>query len=70
VPKLLPLALFSREFRSEGEFVRPPRIVQRLLFSALAPLARARGYKAINAEYLGPSGKAAARPVVEESRVR
>jgi hypothetical protein len=53
-----------------GEFIRPPRIVQRILFTALAPLARAPGYKAINPEYLGPTGKAAARPVVEESRAR
>ena len=62
VPRLLPLALFAREFRSEGEFIRPPRLVQRLLFGALAPLARARGYKAINPDYCGPSGKAAAAP--------
>lgn len=61
VPNLLPLALFAREFRREGEFIRPPRIIQRLLFAALAPLARARGYKAINPEYVGPTGKAAAR---------
>jgi hypothetical protein len=62
VPNLLPLALFAREFRPEAEFIRPPRIVQRLLFGALAPLARARGYKAINPDYVGPTGKAAARP--------
>jgi quercetin dioxygenase-like cupin family protein len=61
VPQLLPLALFSREFRREGEFVRPPRPLQHVLFALLAPLARARGYKAINREYLGPGGKAAAR---------
>jgi len=61
VPKLLPLALLANEFRREGQFVRPPRIVQRLLFTALAPLAGARGYKAISREYLGPAGKAAAR---------
>jgi quercetin dioxygenase-like cupin family protein len=60
VPRLLPLALFAREFRREGEFTSPPRAVQRLLFSVLAPLARARGYKAINPAYLGPTGKAAA----------
>jgi hypothetical protein len=48
-------------FRREGEFVRPPRIVQRVLFSALAPLARARGYRAIDPDYLGPTGQAAAR---------
>ena len=62
VPKLLPLALFAREFRGEGEFIRPPRIVQRILFALLAPIARARGYKAINPDYLGPTGKAAGRP--------
>jgi quercetin dioxygenase-like cupin family protein len=64
VPRLLPLALFAREFRREGEFVRPPRIVQRLIFCALTPLARARGYKTIYPEYLGPTGKAAARASV------
>ena len=56
--------------RREGEFISPPRIIQRLLFSALAPMARARGYKAINPEYLGPTGKAAAQSEVEESRGR
>ena len=61
VPRLLPLALFSREFRREGEFIRPPRALQHILFGMLAPLARARGYKAINPDYLGPSGKAAGR---------
>ena len=66
VPKLLPLALFAREFRREGEFVRPPRIVQRILFAALAPLARARGYRAISPEYLGPTGMAAARASVAD----
>jgi hypothetical protein len=70
VPKLLPLALFAREFRPEGEFVRPPRIVQRLLFAALAPLARARGYKAINPDYLGSTGKAAARTGVADRLAR
>lgn len=61
VPRLLPLALFVREFRREAEFVRPPRIVQRVLFTLVSPLARARGYRAINPEYVGPNGMAAAR---------
>ncbi len=61
-PGLLQLAVFHQEFRREAELVNPPRIVQRILFRALAPLARARGYKAINPEYLGPTGKAAVRP--------
>jgi Cupin domain len=70
VPRLLALALLAREFRREGEFISPPPIVQRLLFGALAPFARARGYKAINPEYLGPAGNAAARPVADEARAR
>ena len=65
VPRLLPLALFAREFRREGEFIRPPRIIQRILFATLAPLARARGYKAIDPDYVGPAGKAAAGPIEE-----
>jgi hypothetical protein len=60
IPRLLPLSLFAREFRAEAELLRPPRIVQRILFALVAPLARARGYKAIYPEYLGPQGKAAA----------
>ena len=70
VPQLLPLALFAREFRREGEFIRPPRIVQRLLFAALAPLARVRGYRAVTPESPGPTGKAAGRPVVENLPTR
>jgi len=60
VPRLLPLSLFATEFRREGEFIRPPRVVQRVLFAAVAPLARARGHKAIDPAYLGPEGKASA----------
>ena len=70
VPNLLPLALFAREFGREGEFIRPPRIVRRILFGALAPLARARGYRGINPEYLGPTGKAAARASVADDAAR
>jgi quercetin dioxygenase-like cupin family protein len=70
VPNLLPLALFAREFGREGEFIRPPRIVQRILFGALAPLARARGHRGINPEYLGPTGKAAARASVADDAAR
>jgi quercetin dioxygenase-like cupin family protein len=60
VPRLLPLALFATEFRREGEFVRPPRAIQRAVFGALGPIARARGHRAIDPAYLGPEGKAAA----------
>jgi quercetin dioxygenase-like cupin family protein len=69
VPRLLPLALFIKEFRREGEFISPPPIAQRVLSTLLAPLARARGYQAINPEYLGPTGKAAER-VAEQSHAR
>jgi quercetin dioxygenase-like cupin family protein len=61
VPKLLPLSLFAREFRPEVEFVSPPPLLQRVLFAVLAPIARARGYRAINPAYLGPEGMAAGR---------
>jgi hypothetical protein len=60
MPNLLQLALLGGEFRRDIEFIRPPRLVQRILFGALAPLARARGYRAIYPEYLGPTRKAAA----------
>lgn len=66
VPKSLPLALFIKEFRRDGEFVSPPPIIQRMFAAVVAPLARARGYKAVNPQYLGPTGKAAgAREVAE-----
>ena len=61
MPNLLQLAVMHREFRREFEVTRPPRFVQRLLFGALAPLARALGYRAIRPEYLGPTGMAAGR---------
>ena len=41
VPRLLPLALFAREFRREGEFIRPPRILQRVLLGTGAAGSRA-----------------------------
>ena len=61
MPNLLQLAVMHREFRRELEVTRPPRFVQRLLFGVIAPLARALGYRAINPEYMGPAGMAAAR---------
>jgi quercetin dioxygenase-like cupin family protein len=67
MPNLLQLALLYQEFHREVEFTRPPLIAQRFLFGALAPLARARGYKAIYPEYLGPTGGAAAQPRSSES---
>jgi mannose-6-phosphate isomerase-like protein (cupin superfamily) len=40
------LALIAREFSDVIVFRRPPPAVQRVLFGALAPIARARGYRA------------------------
>ena len=34
-----------KRYRDVIRFTRPPRIVQRTLFRALAPLARLRGYR-------------------------
>jgi quercetin dioxygenase-like cupin family protein len=60
IPNLLQLAVFAREFRDVIELTSPPPLIQRALFALLAPIARARGYRAINPDYLGPGGKAAA----------
>lgn len=51
-PGLLQLALIAREFDDVMRFTGLPRWVQRLLFGALAPLARARGYRGSYPEYL------------------
>lgn len=42
-PGLLQAALLAREFDDTIRFTSPPRVVQRTLFAALAPLARLRG---------------------------
>lgn len=52
LPGPLQLALFAREFDDVFQLTRPPRWAQRLLFGALAPLARARGYRGSYPEYL------------------
>jgi mannose-6-phosphate isomerase-like protein (cupin superfamily) len=50
-PGLLQTALLAREFDDTLRLTRPPRAVQRVLFSALAPLARWRGYRSSYPEY-------------------
>ena len=50
-PHLLQAALFAREFDDVIRFTKPPRPVQRLLFGALAPVARVLGYKGSYPEY-------------------
>jgi quercetin dioxygenase-like cupin family protein len=46
MPYLLQLALTAREFSDVIVFRSPPLTVQRVLFAALVPIARLRGYRA------------------------
>jgi quercetin dioxygenase-like cupin family protein len=57
MPNLLQAAIFIREYSDVLYFTRPPLWVQRLLFGALARIARVLGYRGSYPEYLerGPS---------------
>jgi hypothetical protein len=46
MPDPLQLAMFAQEFSDVIEFRSPPPAVQRVIFAALAPIARWRGYRA------------------------
>jgi mannose-6-phosphate isomerase-like protein (cupin superfamily) len=46
MPSPLQMALMGREFSDVIVFRRPPPAAQRVVFGALAPIARARGYRA------------------------
>ena len=46
MPNPLQLALTAQEFSDVIVFRRPPRPVQRLVFGALTPIAKRRGYRA------------------------
>jgi quercetin dioxygenase-like cupin family protein len=46
MPDPLQLALTAQEFSDVIVFRKPPAIVQRTMFGALAPIARRRGYRA------------------------
>src|SRR5437763_16706842 len=46
MPDLLQLALTAQEFSDVIVFRKPPPRVQRMVFDALAPIARRRGYRA------------------------
>ena len=65
MPNLLQLAVFAQEFDDAIQFTRPPRVVQRLLFGLLAPLARLLGYRGSYPEYLAraPSGFVPVEPM-------
>ena len=46
LPNLLQLAVVAREHRDEIVSTRPPKLVQTVLFSVLAPIGKLLGYKA------------------------
>jgi quercetin dioxygenase-like cupin family protein len=64
MPNLLQAAIFAREFSDVLYFTKPPLWVQRLLFGALAGVARALGYRGSYPEYLerGPSERVEVEP--------
>lgn len=55
MPNFLQLAVIAREFDREIRFVRPPRLVQRMVFGPLALLGRALGYQGVR-PYSPPAG--------------
>ena len=65
MPNLLQLAVFAREFDDVIRFTRPPRVVQRVLFAVLAPVARLLGYRGSYPEYLarGPTSVVEVEPM-------
>jgi quercetin dioxygenase-like cupin family protein len=65
MPNLLQMAVFAREFADVVRFSRPPRVVQRLLFGLLAPLARMLGYHGSYPKYRarGPSDSVSVAPL-------
>src|SRR5215831_10578233 len=65
MPNLLQLAVLAREFDDVIRFTHPPRVVQRLLFGLLAPVARLLGYRGSYPEYLAraPTGFVEVEPM-------
>lgn len=53
MPNLLQAAIFAREFSDVLYFTKPPLVVQRLLFGALAAIARTLGYRGLYSKYSG-----------------
>ena len=64
VPHLLQLAVIAREFRDVIEFVKPPRILQRVMFAFLAPIGQALGYQPYYLRYLRPHDRVQPDPAV------
>jgi mannose-6-phosphate isomerase-like protein (cupin superfamily) len=61
-PSPLPGALVATRYRREIRYRRPPDVVQRLLFPALAALARRRGWQRTIDRYLDPQTHPSAEP--------
>ena len=51
-PGLLQLALLTREFDDVIRFTKPHRLIRKVLFALLAPVARLRGYRGSYPEYV------------------
>jgi mannose-6-phosphate isomerase-like protein (cupin superfamily) len=52
MPNLLQLAATANEFDDVIRFSRPPRLIQKVLFPLLAPVAALRGYRGSYSEYV------------------
>lgn len=65
VPSFLQIAMISREFSDVSQMAGIPRVVQRVLFALLAPVARLRGCKGAYEEYLsrGPNAVVELEPL-------
>ncbi len=53
LPNLLQMAVLINEHWNEGYLTKPPLLVQKVLFGALAPVGRLLGYKAHYPKYSG-----------------
>jgi quercetin dioxygenase-like cupin family protein len=51
LPDPLQLSMFATEFRDVLVLKRPPAAIQSLIFGALRPIAKARGYRGTYAQY-------------------
>jgi quercetin dioxygenase-like cupin family protein len=71
MPDPLQLALTAQEFSDVIVFRNPPPIVQRIVFGALAPIARRRGYRAtypsLSRTTLAPRMPAPERPLASSA---
>ena len=56
MPNPLQLAVIGHEFTDVIRFARPPALIQKVLFPALAAVGRARGYRPVYPEHAEPQG--------------